>query len=191
MARWGYPRRDTAMLEARRFEGAALLLRGMTQREVAHRLGVSFTAVWSWRRRLHSHGVEGLRARRRPGRPPKVDRMIQADLARILATDPIARGHTAGAWTLDRLASELTVHWGVTYSRGAIWRILRQQGFRWKGAGSSDRSRNGAIRQAAVDAQSGWSPGPRLILLIRSRNQRTARQVKPGRRRERQLTLPR
>ena len=46
IGRWALPHRDTATLEERRLNGLALLHSGLSQAEVARRLGVTPVAVF-------------------------------------------------------------------------------------------------------------------------------------------------
>jgi len=128
------------MLEARRREGAGLLAAGLAGTEVARRLGVSAAAVSGWRRRLSSGGPGALAARSRPGRPPRAPPGVRPLLQEIIAQGPRRSGLAAERWTLPLLAAAVQRRWSVAYSRSALWRILRQAGYRWVGAPNrSDR----------------------------------------------------
>lgn len=173
MAGWNLRRRDAAMLAVRRREGISLLQQGLNLTEVAQRLGVSPTAGGTWRRKFRADGLVALRPRRRSGRPPRIGSRLPGYLARLLSEDPPAGGDSEGGWTLDRLAAAARAQWGVACSRGTIWRSLRRQGFRWERAvapmEASERPRMGSPSRA----RSGWKPGPRVLILIQSRNRRS------------------
>jgi transcriptional regulator with XRE-family HTH domain len=73
-------RRDLRALEQRRREGMKLLARGVSQAEVARRVGVSRMSVMRWERlRLKKRRTAW--ARRRLGRPPK--RKVRGQRAEI------------------------------------------------------------------------------------------------------------
>ena len=65
-------RRDLAALEERRLEAARLLRAGLSQSEVARKVGVHRQSVSRWARELDTSGVHGLRKAQRTGRPPKL-----------------------------------------------------------------------------------------------------------------------
>jgi Winged helix-turn helix len=52
----------------------ANLLEGMEHEEAARLVGLSRSAAYEWHNRYEEDGIEGLRDRPRPGRPPRVGR---------------------------------------------------------------------------------------------------------------------
>src|ERR1035437_1641358 len=95
-------RRDFGALERRRMEAAELLKRGVSQSEVARRLGVHRQSVIRWARQLAQSGKAGLKKAGRAGRKA---RLSGAQLQQIE----------------DRC--------GVRYHQAHVWRILRQLGW--------------------------------------------------------------
>ena len=73
-------RRDFDALEWRRMEAAKLLKQGVSQSEVARRLGVHRQSVIRWARQLVQSGRAGLKKAGRAGRKP---RLSGADLKQI------------------------------------------------------------------------------------------------------------
>jgi len=71
MGRWAQARRDARELEARRIHAYTMLQAGQGLSEVARAVGVTRQAVFGWLRRAETIGPDGLRARPRPGRPPR------------------------------------------------------------------------------------------------------------------------
>ena len=64
----------------------ANLLEGMEHEEAARLAGLSRSAAHEWHNRYEEQGIEGLRDRPRPGRPPRVDAATAARLKeRIVA----------------------------------------------------------------------------------------------------------
>src|SRR5438477_8053365 len=51
----------------------ANMLEGMEHEEAARLAGLSRSAAYEWHNRYEADGIEGLRDRPRPGRPPRVD----------------------------------------------------------------------------------------------------------------------
>jgi transposase len=85
-----------------------------------------------WITRFNAHGLDGLRDRRRGGRPPTyppehVGAVIAASL-----TDPQTLGLPFASWTLDRLAAYLHEERGITMKRSRIGEVLQAEGLRWR-----------------------------------------------------------
>lgn len=132
MARWAQRHRDAATLEERRLSGLSLLHSGVSQAEVARRLGVSPVAVCRWKKRVDRGGPGALRAVPRPGRPPRIPRDRQATLPSILAKGALAYGFSTDLWTIPRIGNVVPAEWGIRYSHTAIWRLLKRHGLSWQ-----------------------------------------------------------
>ena len=122
-------RRDFEALERRRLEAARLLRRGLSQGEVARRVGVHRQSVSRWARQLAEGGRASLKKVGRAGRKP---RLSPADLRRVergLKRGPEALGYGTGLWTARRVAKLIEQECGVQYHPGHVWRILRDLGW--------------------------------------------------------------
>lgn len=121
--------RDFQALERRRLAGARLLARGVSQAEVARRVGVHRQSVNRWAQQLAARGTAGLK---HPGRAGRKPRLAGADLRRIeraLKRGPEALGYRTNLWTTERVAELIEQECGVRFHPGHVWRILRQ--LRW------------------------------------------------------------
>ncbi len=58
----------------------ANMLEGLEHEEAARLAGLSRSAAYEWHNRYEEEGIEGLRDRPRPGRPPRVDAVTAAGL---------------------------------------------------------------------------------------------------------------
>ena len=119
-------RRDFAALERRRMEAARLLREGLSQSEVARRVGVHRQSVSRWARELEESGVRGLRQAKRTGRPGKLSPARLRDLERALKRGPEAFGFASGLWTASRVRDLIEYRTGVRYHEDHVWRILRK-----------------------------------------------------------------
>ena len=119
-------RRDFAALERRRMEAARLLREGLSQSEVARRVGVHRQSVSRWARELEESGVRGLRQAKRTGRPGKLSPARLRDLERALKRGPEAFGFATGLWTASRVRALIEYQSGVRYHEDHVWRILRK-----------------------------------------------------------------
>ena len=88
--------------------------------------------VRTWLARFEADGVDGLRDRPRPGRPPKADAGAREALGRALDQAPTACGYLAGYWTVAMLAAHLATVPGVALSRTTVRRALRALDCRWR-----------------------------------------------------------
>lgn len=121
-------KRDLKALERRRLKGARLLKQGVPQAEVARRCGVSRQTVSMWERRRKSKGAEAMK--RRPlGRPRQLSDAQCATLSKVLLEGALAQGFATELWTLPRVAKLIRERFGIEYSIGHMWHLLRRLGF--------------------------------------------------------------
>ena len=119
-------RRDFKALERRRLQAARLLSKGLSEAEVARRVGVHRQSVSRWKQRLTEGGPWALRRAERAGRKPQLS---ASDLRRIearLKRGPEALGYASGLWTTRRVVELIEQVCGVRYTTVHAWRILRQ-----------------------------------------------------------------
>src|SRR5438876_3318633 len=96
-------RRDFEGLERRRMEAAELLKQGVSQSEVARRLGVHRQSVIRWARQLAQSGRAGLSQAGRAGRKPKLSASQLRKIEQALRRGPEALGYASGLWTAGRV----------------------------------------------------------------------------------------
>jgi putative transposase len=121
-------KRDFKALEQRRLKAARLLKQGLSQAEVARRLEVSRESVSRWAEQSEADGKDALR-RKRLGRPPQLDRDQRRALGQALVQGAIANGFATELWTLPRVRKLIEQRFGVRYSAGHMWHLLRSLGF--------------------------------------------------------------
>jgi transposase len=121
-------KRDFKALEKRRLKGAKLLARGVRKSEVARRVGVARQTVAHWERLLEEGGKDGLK-RRRLGRPSQLTDAQCVELRGMLLQGALAQGFATELWTLPRVAKLIRERFGIRYSNGHIWHLLRRLGF--------------------------------------------------------------
>ena len=128
----GFPagvRRDFQALERRRLVAAALLAKGLSQSEVARRVGAHRQSVSQWAEALREKGRKGLKKAARAGRPAKLGAADCKRIERGLKRGPEALGYGSSLWTSARVAHLIEQECGVRYATGHAWRILRQLGW--------------------------------------------------------------
>jgi len=109
--------------------GGTLLQQGKGVCEVARLLGVTPPSVVRWKKALEEGGLEALKARPHPGRPPALSAEQKAALEAILRQGPLAAGFATDLWTLARVAQVIQEHFGVKYHPGHVWKVLRDLGW--------------------------------------------------------------
>jgi transposase len=122
-------RRDFEALEERRMDAARLLKQGVSQSEVARRLGVHRQSVIRWDRQLAQSGREGLKKAGRAGRRPRLNGVQLKQLEQALKRGPEASGYASGLWTTSRVRALIEELCGVRYHEAHVWRILRRLGW--------------------------------------------------------------
>src|SRR5947209_17837192 len=76
---------------------------GLSNREIARRLGVTGATVGKWRERYRMHGMEGLSDEPRPGTPRKItDAKVEEAVTQTLESLPSAATH----WSTRSLAEK-------------------------------------------------------------------------------------
>ncbi|MGA8568177.1 MAG: IS630 family transposase [Candidatus Binataceae bacterium] len=110
-------------------EAAQLLKQGVSQSEVARRLGVHRQSVIRWARQLAQSGRAGLKQAGRAGRKPKLSARQLRQIEQALRRGPEALGYASGLWTAGRVRALIEDQCGVRYHEAHVWRILRQLGW--------------------------------------------------------------
>src|ERR1700739_3318914 len=110
-------RRDFEELERRRMAAAELLKQGVSQSEVARRLGVHRQSVIRWARQLAQSGRAGLKQAGRAGRKPKLSASQLRKIEHALRRAPEARGYASGLWTTGRVRELIEDQWGCAITK--------------------------------------------------------------------------
>src|SRR5439155_16792413 len=101
--------------EGRRLRAWALAQQGWHQGTIAAALGVTPGAVSQWLKRARDGGVDALRRRPPPGRPPKLTAAQRAQLPPLLARGAEAYGFRGDVWTTARVAVVIQRVFDVSY----------------------------------------------------------------------------
>jgi transposase len=122
-------RRDFDALEERRMKAAKLLRDGLSEAEVARRVGAHRQSVNRWVRDLKESGLRGLKKAGRAGRKPRLAPQDLRGIERGLKRGPEALGYEAGLWTTGRIGELIFLETGVRFSNSHVWNILRRLGW--------------------------------------------------------------
>jgi transposase len=116
-------------LERRRRRGARLLAAGVTQAEVARRVGVTRTSVSRWERLRQEGGEQALKRPKRFGRPRRLSDLQCAELTDQLKAGAMAAGFATELWTLPRIRTLIEQRFAVQLTEPSVWRLLRSLGW--------------------------------------------------------------
>ena len=132
LAAMGHPagvKLDRLKLERRRMRGARLLQQGVSEAEVARRVGVHRQSVNRWAQQLAKGGRGALKRAPHTGRPPQLSAMDRRRIEQGLKRGPEALGYRTALWTAWRVADLIERECGVKYSTVQAWRVLRSLGW--------------------------------------------------------------
>lgn len=102
---------------------------GNSPDEVADTLGVSRAAVFGWLALYRSGGWDGLDARKRGGRPPKLTaKQMRWIYKTVSGKNPLQMNFLFALWTLDMVRRVIRRQLGVTLSRSSVGRLMDQLG---------------------------------------------------------------
>jgi transposase len=102
---------------------------GWYQRDIAEALGVSEDTVSRWLARARTEGPQALRARPRPGHPPKLSSQQKRLTPEFLWHGAEAYGFCGQVWTCARIARVIEEEFGVRYHKDHVGRLLQE--LRW------------------------------------------------------------
>jgi transposase len=115
--------------QARRLLALALVLDGSTRTAAARSAGMDRQTLRDWVIRYNEEGMDGLRDRPRPGRPPQLDDAQLAELARLVEDGPDFNLHRVVRWRCIDLQAEIKARFDVEVSERHVGRILKQLKF--------------------------------------------------------------
>src|SRR6266545_3781554 len=120
---------DHKTLEQLRIRAVGQVEQGAYPDEVAAALGMTRAAVYSWLAKYREGGLEALKARPVPGRPP---RLGGSQLARlytlVVSNDPRQLRFAFALWTRAMIRELIRREFGVALSEVSVGRLLRKLG---------------------------------------------------------------
>jgi transposase len=115
--------------ERRRLRAMTLLDQGLSQKQIAAKLGVTPAAVCQWVKTRREGGDEALRAKPHTGPKPKLNERQTARLEKLLLQGPRKHGYATELWTLPRVAELIEKRFDVTYDPSGVWHLLTRMGW--------------------------------------------------------------
>jgi transposase len=120
---------DHTTLEQLRIRAVQQIQAGAHPEAIAEALGLARSTVFAWVAKYRDGGLDALRARPVPGRPPKLsDAQLQRLYTLIVGTDPRQLGFRFALWTRAMVAELIGRQFGVRLSVARVGRLLRTLG---------------------------------------------------------------
>ena len=134
--------------QSRRLLALAMIYDGHRRSDAARFAGVGLQIVRDWVLRFNAEGPEGLKNRKAPGPPRKLNEEQRAALAAIVESGPDPAIHGVVRWRRCDLATWLKEQFGVSLAETTVGQELRRMGY----AKLSARPRHYAQDEAALAA---------------------------------------
>ena len=120
---------DHKTLTELRKRAVASVQQGQRPEDVARALGVNLRTVFRWLALYRSGGWSKLDARKRGGRPPKLEaQALKWVYDTVLGTNPLQLKFPFALWTTAMIGELIAKRFGVHLSRSSVCRLLAQMG---------------------------------------------------------------
>src|SRR6266511_1368712 len=120
---------DHKTLEQLRIRAVRQIEQGVHPEQIAQALGMTRAAVYSWLAKYREGGLDALKARPVPGRPPKLSgAQLRRLYALIVGNDPRQLQFAFALWTRDMVRDVIRREFGVHLSAASVGRLLRKLG---------------------------------------------------------------
>ena len=110
----------------RRLLAIALVLEGRCRTEAASLSGMTRQTLRDWVHRYNADGVDGLRSRTGPGRPPFLTDAQMEELREMVLKGPDPERNIVIRWRCADLCEEVAGRWSVTVCEQTMGRWLRR-----------------------------------------------------------------
>ena len=120
---------DHKTLEQLRIRAVLQIEQGAHPEDVAAALGMTRAAVYSWLAKYREGGLEALKARPVPGRPPRLSGgQLQRLYTLVVSNDPRQLRFAFALWTRAMIRELIRREFGVALSEVSVGRLLRKLG---------------------------------------------------------------
>ncbi len=120
---------DHKTLEQLRIRAVRQIEQGVHPEDIAAALGMTRAAVYSWLAKYREGGLDALKARPVPGRPPKLSSaQLQRLYTLVVGNDPRQLRFAFALWTRDMVRDLIRREFSVRLSAVSVGRLLRKLG---------------------------------------------------------------
>lgn len=114
--------------QVRRILALAMVLEGRSRTEAAALNGMDRQTLRDWVHRYNAEGIEGLKSRQAPGRPPSLSESQKAELRELVIEGPDPEVHGVVRWRCVDLRAEVARRFRVEVHENTIGRWLHELG---------------------------------------------------------------
>jgi transposase len=118
----------------KRIHALLALAQGQNVSEVAEMLSLGEQTVRDYRNQYLCKGMASLVYKAPPGRPSKLTKTQQQQLAEWIKASPQGSGYTSGCWNTPMIQDLIQRHFGVVYHPHYIATLLKNMGFSYQKA---------------------------------------------------------
>lgn len=142
---------------------------GHTTREVAKIVKKSYVSISKWISRFNKEGLEGLKNRLKPGKPPKMSKEQFQSLKKDIEKSPIDFGYKQPFWDTKLLNMHIRQHYIKNYTRRHVQRLFHRFGYSLQKPRPRHTRRNEKEMEEFTDA---LKKTPRVWVRVDSGNDR-------------------
>lgn len=128
--------------EKRRMKAGRMFRKGVSQADIARRLGVTPAAVKYWRDAWKKKGIKGLKSKGHPGFASKFTPKKRAKLKRIILKGAKYYGYPTDFWTISRIMAVTKKELKLSFKKSWIWVIVLSLGFTCQKPQAKAKERN-------------------------------------------------
>jgi transposase len=132
---------------------------------IAINLKVSVESIRLWVNALLLKGLQGLKSKNSPGRPPKLTKTQRKTLAKLITEGPSNAGFPGACWRSPMIQLLIYERFGVQYSVHYIPQLLKSMGFSYQKAKFVAERRDAEKRKKWIKQK--W---PEIMSLAREKN---------------------
>ena len=107
---------------------------GIRYSVIATNLKICEESIRLWVNALLLKGVEGLKSKKGPGRPPRLTKTQRKELDKLITEGPAKAGFPGACWRSPMIQALIFEKFGVSYSVHYISQLLKNMGFSYQKA---------------------------------------------------------
>jgi len=120
---------DHKTLEELRIRGVKQIQSGVSPEDVARVMGLCRSTVYNWLAQYREHGMDGLKARKITGRPPKINgKQMKWIYDTIVQKSPLQFRFEFALWTREMIQKVIKDKFGIRLGLSSVSRLLKQLG---------------------------------------------------------------
>jgi len=139
----------------KRINAIFAVIEGYPYVTIASILNVCEESIRLWFKAFLVCGLDSLKAKKSPGRPPKLTKRQKAQLDEIISNGPEAAGYPGGCWRSPMIQNLIYEKFAIFYSVNYIVQLLKNMGFSYQKARFVSDHKNPEKRKEWLECK--WS----------------------------------